>query len=352
MKFKRQTEIIVGVFVIGSLILLLGVVLFMGKRQNILQAHYELSGAFKSVAGLEAGAEVLLAGINVGHVNEIKFGPHNRVMVVMSISEAQRERIRRDSVASIRTRGLVGDHYVEITTGSPDQPLIPDHGTIRTAEPIDVAALLEETRPMLGNLEGLIKNLSALTDQLTDSSGTVKSILENMNAITADIRQGKGTVGALLNEDRLYRHAEKLLQTTQETMENFRDVSTDAHRASKALPALVNETRTSLRKLGEAGEEVSAAMVGFSEFIKVMQGVAEEAKPIASNLRSSSEQIKEMTPRIGPLLESITEGVREGRRVIEAAERSWLIRGYLEPPGPAQPIALGGRARAPEGQGK
>jgi phospholipid/cholesterol/gamma-HCH transport system substrate-binding protein len=342
-KFKSQTETIVGLFIFGTVVLLLGVVLFMGKRQNILEKRYELYGVFNTVAGLETGAEVLLSGINVGHVKDITFGPDNRVKVVMSIAETQRERIRQDSMASIRTRGLMGDRYVAITTGSLKEPFIPDQGTIRTSDPSDVVTFLEETRPMLRDLEGLVKNMSMLTDQLTVSNGSVKTMLENLDAITADIRRGKGTAGALLKEDGLYRDARKLLQTTQETMENIKTVSKDARVASKSLPDLMAGAGASLQKLGDAIDGVSDAMVDISRLINDIQEVVAEAKPMATNLRSSSEQIKAFTPRIGRLLQSMTEGVTEARKVIEATERHWLIRGYLEATSPAEPIALSGR---------
>jgi phospholipid/cholesterol/gamma-HCH transport system substrate-binding protein len=351
-KFRRQTETIVGVFVLGSLILLLAVVLFMGKRQNILEKRYELIGAFDSVAGLEPGAEVLLAGINVGYVKEIKFGPDNRVRVVMSITQAQRERIRRDSVVSIRTRGLVGDRYLEITTGSQKEPIIAHQGSIRASEPIDVAALLEETRPVLRHLEGLIKNMSVFSDQLTESSGSLGNFFKNINAISSNIRRGEGTVGALLMHDELYRETSNLLQASKETMDNLREVSNDMRRTSKSLPNLMTETRTSVRKLGEAAGGVSDAMVSVSMLMSTIKDVVDEAKPIASNLRSSSEQIKEIAPRIGPLLESVDEGVSEARRVIKAAERNWLIRGYLEPAALPKPLALSGRDGSPADEDK
>ena len=92
----------------------------------------------------------------------------------------------------------------------------------------------------------------------------------------------------------------------------------------------------------------SHTMMDISKLVANVDDVVQDTKTIASNLKSSSEQIKKVTPKIEPLLESVDEGIREGRRVIEAAEKNWLIRGHLEPVPLAKPLAFSGRDRSPE----
>ena len=123
-KRKRSTETIVGVFVLVSFAMLLAVVILIGRQQNIFEKRYQIEGQFDSVAGLQTGAEVHLAGINIGHVQEIVFSPENKVIAKMSVSENQSERIRGDSIARVRTMGLMGDRYIEITVGLPQTHVI------------------------------------------------------------------------------------------------------------------------------------------------------------------------------------------------------------------------------------
>ena len=177
---KGTTETIVGIFVLASLALLLAVVILIGSRQNIFARQYMIVGEFDSVAGLQTGAEVHLAGINVGHVQDIEFSPNNRVMVTMSVSYIQIDRIRGDSIASIRTMGLMGDRYVEITIGTEEEKLIVPGGRIHTSELFGISEMLEEARPTLENVENAIKNISTLTDELADPNGEVSTILENV----------------------------------------------------------------------------------------------------------------------------------------------------------------------------
>ncbi len=342
-KGRRRIDAVVGLFVLSSLALLLAVVLLIGQRQRLFEEHYEIIGTYNSVGGLQTGAEVHLAGIRVGHVKNIRFNPENRIEVVMSVSASQSERIRADSTASIRTIGLMGDRYVNITVGSEDEPKIADGGAIRTSELFEVSELMETARPALRNLENTIQNISVLTDQLADPESDVGYIIENVKDITTDVKKGEGTLGALLTKDDIYRKASGVLDTTQETMENLRVVSSNARDASGEFGNIADETKASISKIGELAESASRAAKDVEEIVDSGEEVMTDARVMASNLRDASEDIKQAASRIGPILDSFDESVSEAYKVIEAAKQSWLIRGYFEPAAPGEPIAVSGR---------
>ncbi len=340
---KGTTETVVGVFVLMSLLLLLAGVILIGRQQNIFERRYMITGEFDSVAGLQAGAEVHLAGINVGFVQDIKFSADDRVMVTMSVSSRHSARIRGDSVASIKTMGLMGDRYVEITVGTGTEPAIVPGGSMQTTELFELGDLLEQAQPTLENLENAIRNVSILTDELADPSGEVGTILENIEALTTDAREGKGTIGALLMRDDIYLKTEKVLDTTQEAMENFRDVSGTVKEASGELPEIVATVSSSVAKFDEFSEKATRAADGIADMADSGREMMEDMRATAANLRSASEDIKAATPRLSPLIVSAEEGVDEAKKVVDAAKRNWLIRGYFEPAATGEPIAVSGR---------
>jgi phospholipid/cholesterol/gamma-HCH transport system substrate-binding protein len=343
---KGTTETIVGLFVLASIIVLFILVVLIGRRQNIFERRYEITGVFDAVGGLLPGAEVHLAGINVGFVKDIRFSAKNRVEVVMSISRSQMNRVRADSIATIRTMGVMGDRYVEITVGSATEPLIATGGTIKTAELIEIGEFLESARPALHNLENTIKNISALSDRLADPHGNVAMILDNVKVVTTEIRQGQGTVGALLTRDDLYQKAVNVLDTTQKTVDNFETVSSNTKEASESLKGVMVEAKSSIEEFGEFSTKAAEATAGISEIADSGREVMKDARVIAANLKDASEDIKNASAKVGPVIDSADEGVNEAKKVIEAAKRSWLVRGYFEPATPGQPIAVSGRALA------
>jgi phospholipid/cholesterol/gamma-HCH transport system substrate-binding protein len=340
---KRSTETIVGIFVLISLALLLAVVTLMGSRQNIFAKRYQITGEFDSVAGLQTGAEVHLAGINIGHVQDIEFSPNNRVLVTMSVSWNQIDRIRGDSIASIRTMGLMGDRYVEITVGTESEKLIEPGGSIRTSELFELTDMVEEVRPTLENVENAMKNISILTDELADPNGEVGTILENVKVLTTDAREGKGTVGALFVRDDIHQKANQVLDTTQEAMENLKVASGNVKEASVEFPTIIDGVSSSVEQFEEFSVRATDAADGFADMTDSGKLVMDDVAVISANLRSASEDIKGATPRLGPLLVSAEDGVTGAKEVVEAAKRNWLFRGYFEPPRPGEPIAVSGR---------
>lgn len=340
---KAATETIVGIFVLASFALLFLVVVLIGRRQNIFEDRYEIMGVFNRVGGLQTGAEVHLAGISIGYVKDIRFSPKNKVEVIMSVSEDQAERIRQDSIASITTMGLMGDRYVEITIGAEEYLPIDPGGEIKTQEPFELGELLQEARPTISNMENAVRNISILTDELADPTGEVGTILENVKVLTTDLREGQGTLGALLTEDDIYLKTSLLLDTTQETMDNFKETSNNTKEAATKLPEIADQARLSIERFSEFADTAAESAVGISDMVDSGRDVMVDIKAVSSNLRSASEDIRDVSPRIGPLIDSADEGIDEAKKVIEAAKRSWLLRGYFQPTVPGEPIAISGR---------
>jgi phospholipid/cholesterol/gamma-HCH transport system substrate-binding protein len=347
-----MTETIVGIFVIASLLLLLVLVIFIGRRQNIFQGRYQINGLFNSVGGLQTGADVQLAGITVGYVKDVRFGPNNKVNVIMSINENEQNRIRNDSVASIKTMGLMGDRYIAITVGTEVEPIIPPGGTIRTQEVIDLSDVLESARPTLENLENTMKNISDLTDRVASPEGDIATTIKNVRIMTTNMREGEGTIGALVQRDEVYDKANEILDTTKQTAESLRVASGNIQQASGNLPAIMEGVQGSVEKMDTFAAKAAATATEIYELVDVGEQVMSDAQTITGNLKSASEEVKKAAPRIGPLMESADEGIGGAKEVVEAAKRSWLLRGSFEIPAPEGPIAVGGRDIAEPEAGK
>jgi len=127
--------VIIGVLALGYLSIKLGRVELLGGR------GYFVTADFPSVGGLKPGSTVEIAGVEVGRVQAITLADY-QARVIMRIQDGVK--LQEDSIASIKTKGLIGEKYIRINPGGSDRILQPN-GRIREVEPpVDFEELLSK----------------------------------------------------------------------------------------------------------------------------------------------------------------------------------------------------------------
>jgi len=136
-------EMAVGIFVLIGIICVGYLTLRLGKMELIGGNHYTLNARFQSVSGLKAGAQVELAGVEVGQVDAIDLDPVQQVAVVTLKIDKEVE-LTDDAIASVKTSGLIGDKYVNITPGGSDEILTSGDTITETESALDIEALISK----------------------------------------------------------------------------------------------------------------------------------------------------------------------------------------------------------------
>lgn len=136
---RFNLEITVGLFVVLGLAALGYLSIKLGQIQIGSGNTYTLTAVFPTVAGLQPGAPIEIAGVQVGRVENISLQDFEAMITLRLEASVQ---LQEDAIASIRTRGLIGEKYVRITPGGSDR-LIPAGGRIREVEtPLDFEDLI------------------------------------------------------------------------------------------------------------------------------------------------------------------------------------------------------------------
>ncbi|MGD9342966.1 MAG: outer membrane lipid asymmetry maintenance protein MlaD [Desulfuromonadales bacterium] len=129
---RFNLEIVVGLFMIAGFLCFAWLSIQLGDIDVFGPKTYSVSAKFGSVSGLKSGAIVEIAGVQVGKVTEISFDPDDyAAQVVMSINQGVV--LQDDSIASVRTAGIIGDRYIDISPGGSDE-LLGDGGRIFETE--------------------------------------------------------------------------------------------------------------------------------------------------------------------------------------------------------------------------
>jgi phospholipid/cholesterol/gamma-HCH transport system substrate-binding protein len=185
----------VGAFLLITLAMLGTLVFLVGRVESKFESKYDVKAEFQNVAGLNEGADVRVGGIRRGTVSHIRLPqrPDEKVMVAMSLNKDTFNVVKQDSIAAIKSEGLLGDKYVEVSFGSAQGAPLKSGALIASEPALDISDLVAKTNQLLDGARQTLQNLEGVT--------------QNANEITAKVNEGKGTVGALINDKTMYRQA-------------------------------------------------------------------------------------------------------------------------------------------------
>jgi phospholipid/cholesterol/gamma-HCH transport system substrate-binding protein len=184
---SRQVRVI-GLAVVGVLLLAYAAYR-VGKIFDVFSSRYEVVTLVPSVLGLREGAPVTLAGQRIGQVKEIVFIPlgsktaENNLRITLALARDVQEQIRGDSRAYLRTQGLLGDKFVDISPGTPSAAVVLEGDTLIAGASLDFEQFL------------------GLAATALDEANL---IVGELRSITQGIARGDGTIGALFNDEELY----------------------------------------------------------------------------------------------------------------------------------------------------
>jgi phospholipid/cholesterol/gamma-HCH transport system substrate-binding protein len=137
----RRVNVAVGLFLVLGILALGYLSIKLGRVSFLGGGGYPVVVEFPSVGGLKAGSSVEIAGVEIGRVESIGLADYQARVVLRLNRDVQ---LQEDSIASIKTKGLIGEKYVRISPGGSDK-VIPPNGRIREVEaPVDFEELLSK----------------------------------------------------------------------------------------------------------------------------------------------------------------------------------------------------------------
>ncbi len=140
---KYSLELSVGIFVLIGLICLGYMTVKLGKMEVFGKDGYTLTADFSSVTGLKTGADVQIAGVSVGKVTSIVLN-NKTYLAQISLQLDNSVKLSEDSIASVKTSGLIGDKYVSISRGGSAVLLTNGDEITETESAVDIEALISK----------------------------------------------------------------------------------------------------------------------------------------------------------------------------------------------------------------
>ena len=194
----------IGLFILITLAMFCTGIFLVGRQKSHFGSYYRVRTEFKTVSGLNEGAEVRVGGIHKGTVRSIDLPkrPDGRIQVSMDLARDTHAIVKKDSLAAIQSEGLLGDKYVEVSFGSVEAESLRGGEMIASKPPLDISDLFVKANQILDTSQGALTELQGAS--------------ENINMITAKINSGQGTMGKLVNDKTLYQEASAGLTSLHE----------------------------------------------------------------------------------------------------------------------------------------
>ena len=138
---KLKVEFLVGLFVILALAALAWLTLKVGSGSLAGGNTYSIEARFANAGGLHAGSSVLLSGVTVGTVESIRMdtSDYSAIATLRILSEL---RLPSDTMASIKTSGLIGDKFIALAPGAVEDDLAPGARITMTESAVDLESLI------------------------------------------------------------------------------------------------------------------------------------------------------------------------------------------------------------------
>lgn len=138
---KIDVELAVGFFLLLGILSLAYISIKLGRLELIGGGGYTVYAEFAKSGGIKEGSAVEIAGVEIGRVKSIRLADYE-ALIEFTIDEDVK--IQEDAIASIKTKGLIGEKYVQISPGGSEE-MIPPGGKIRETESaIDIEELLSK----------------------------------------------------------------------------------------------------------------------------------------------------------------------------------------------------------------
>jgi phospholipid/cholesterol/gamma-HCH transport system substrate-binding protein len=306
-KQLKWSELRVGITVIAAS-LTLGFLLFlMSGTSGLFTPRITVKSYFDNAEGLRIGAPVRLNGVDIGNATHIsivtsKDKQLTPVEVTMKISTKYHEALRRDSVASLETAGVLGETYLDIDSSQAIGGPLQDGDTLPTQVHPDFNQVVRASQSTLQNLDALLKRADRILAFAESGKGSLGKLIydptlynrfsltvADFQKIVEQVGNGEGSLGRLISRNDAY---DKFLSTLDKMNSIIDDMQQGKGTAGKFLkdPALYNNANDTIANLKNITDDVKAG--------KGTIGKLSKDEELAKKLDTTLTKLSELTTRL------------------------------------------------------
>jgi len=225
---ERKNLIKVGAFISCLSILFVVFVAILGVQEKTFESKITLKTRMENVQNLKRGGKVHLRGIKIGSISAIEFVSLDTLEVTMRIVERYSKWIKKDSVVSLKTEGVLGDKFVEIQGGTAEAAQVTDMDLLKTDQGFGVKEFINKGENILTTSTRVLAKMENILDQLgrnnrlatsmenfSKASNKLPTTVAKLDSILTRVEKGPGNIHRLIYDESIYNDLRTLLGGAQ-----------------------------------------------------------------------------------------------------------------------------------------
>ncbi|MFC2115439.1 MlaD family protein [Bacteroidota bacterium] len=339
MKSTRQTNIKLGIYIAGGIVLFILIIYLIGSKQNMFSTNVKVTTVFRDVVGLRQGANVRFTGIDVGAISNLTILSDSSVLVEMAIDKKVTPFIKKNSIATIGSMGLMGSKLIVLIPGSQDQESIEQGDNLPSAPPIEADEILREIKLSSERISAVSGNLVDITRKMNQGEGIFGKIFtdtafaanlakttQNLRDLSDGINSGEGFLGKLLADPAFAADLDSTAQYIAQISQNLEGITDKVNRGEGVLGKMFTDTLLTANIYGASQnlnsstknlEKVTRNLIDLTETMNTGQGTFN--KMLVDSVFADSLDIA---------LRNLNETLIEVRKASESLQHSGMVRAF------------------------
>ena len=193
MEYRKQ-EIRAGIFLVIAFVLFAVMVFAVSDVGSLFKKRKTINVLFSSSEGIEQNAQVRLSGMKIGKVTSVRVAPEHGDRVEVALSILDDTVVKTDSHAAIKTLGLVGGKYVDLTPGTADGKPLKSGDVLVGEDSLKMEDLTRMAMEVVNRLKAVALNVEKIVANVENTVGdptlskNIKSSVQNVNEITENVK--------------------------------------------------------------------------------------------------------------------------------------------------------------------
>jgi phospholipid/cholesterol/gamma-HCH transport system substrate-binding protein len=317
-KQLKWSQLRVGLTVVFAMITLGVLILLMSGTGGWFTKKIVLKSYFDNASGLRNGAPVRLSGVDIGNVTDIRVvsnQPVTPVEVTMKVNTKYGFALRKDSVTSLSTAGVLGETYVDIDSGQAKGPAAQNYDVLPTRDHPDFNDVVRASQGTLQNMDALLKRLDRILAFVESGQGSIGKLIydptlydkfaatiNDFQGVVDEVKNGKGSIGQLIASNDAYNKAMDSLNKLNAIIDELQQGKGSAGKFLKD-PSLYNNANQTIASVKQMTDDLNAGKGPAGKLLKD-QEFADKLQTTMNNLNALVASLQAGEGTAGQLLKN------------------------------------------------